>query len=192
MSRDRCERSPEPHGPLPAPSTQASAVVRVQRSKNGLRNSIAHVYVHSSPSGANAWVAIGARARTASRSPSPSGAPVPIPSRPRRRGWECPRHPETDQIASALTHRQGIRLVLPDSGIGHVGGGRVGKERKRGFGWHVESRDRQIWRALRHELLGPLPDRDMAAALAREGLPVPVAPPIAESHPGKASHEVQL
>ena len=42
------------------------------------------------------------------------------------------------------------------------------------------------------DLLGLLPDRDMAAAGAGEGLAVPVAPPIAQSHPGKASHEIQL
>ncbi len=49
-------------------------------------------------------------------------------------------HPETDQVASPLAHRQGIRLVLPDSGIDQVGRGRVGKKRERVFGWHVESR----------------------------------------------------
>jgi hypothetical protein len=41
-------------------------------------------------------------------------------------------------------------------------------------------------------LLGLLPDRDVAAARAGEGREVPVAPPIAQSHPGKASHEIQL
>jgi len=42
------------------------------------------------------------------------------------------------------------------------------------------------------ELLGLLPDRDVAAACAGEGLAVPVAPPVAQRHPGKARHEIQL
>lgn len=53
---------------------------------------------------------------------------------------------------------------------------------------HAVSTDREALAVL----LGLLPDREMTAARAREGLAVPVAPSIVQSHPGEASHEIQL
>jgi hypothetical protein len=58
--------------------------------------------------------------------------------------------------------------------------------------WDGYASAEQIWHTPGRELLGLLPDRDMAATLAGEGLAVPVAPPTAQSHPGKAGHEIQL
>ena len=61
--------------------------------------------------------------------------------------------------------------------------------------------DRQFWRAHTRastrrsastELLGCLPDRDVAVARTGERLAVPVTPPLSQRHPGKASHEVQF
>src|SRR5947209_6982101 len=37
-----------------------------------------------------------------------------------------------------------------------------------------------------------LPDRDVLATLAREGLAVPVAPALAQRHPGQLRHQVEL